>query len=361
MKKMMISPARYIQGAGVLRDTFEEVKKLGDSALIICDDFVWDICGENYCTGLNEKGISAIRRGFGGESTDKEVSILAGVARDNTVEMVIGLGGGKTLDVAKAVADTVTSAVVIVPTTASTDAPTSAISVMYDELGVFQQYKLYHKSPDLVILDTEIICQAPAKLLAAGIADGLSTWIEAKSVIDGNGVNLLGARPTIAAQAIAEKCEEILFAYGEQAMISNQAKVVTEAFEAVVEANTLLSGIGFESCGLAFAHALHNAFTVLEGDIKFKSHGEKVAFGTLVQLVLQNESKERFDKFYKFYQKLSLPTSLEELGLAQVSQKELELVAKQALNPRDTTSQMPFSVTSDEIVAAIIYTDSYGV
>src|SRR5699024_12418424 len=97
---------------------------------------------------------------------------------------------------------------------------------------------------------------------------------------------------TIAAKAIAEKCEQVLFEYGHLAYESVKAKVVTPALEYIVEANTLLSGLGFESGGLSAAHAVHNGFTALDGDIHKLSHGEKVAFGTLVQLALEDRSLE---------------------------------------------------------------------
>ena len=58
---------------------------------------------------------------------------------------------------------------------------------------------------------------------------------------------MLGQQQTLAGVAIAKKCEETLFADGLQAMAACEAKVVTPALENIVEANTLLSGLGFES------------------------------------------------------------------------------------------------------------------
>ena len=209
---------------------------------------------------------------------------MVSLAKEEDCDLVIGLGGGKTIDSAKAIADLLQSSVVIAPTIASTDAPVSALSVIYTDEGAFERYIFYSKNPELVLVDSKVISQAPKRLLASGIADGLATWVEARAVMQANGKTMLGQRQTLAGVAIAQRCEETLFADGLQAMAACEAKVVTPALENIIEANTLLSGIGFESGGLAAAHAIHNGFTALTGDIHHLTHGEKVAYGTLVQL-----------------------------------------------------------------------------
>ena len=140
------------------------------------------------------------------------------------------------------------------PTTASTDAPCSAKAVLYRPSGDFDRYAFCQRNPYIVIVDTSIIARAPARLLAAGMGDALATNVEAKRAR--NAPNFGGGMPALVADAICEKCEEILFKYGRQAYEANKAHVVTPALEAVVEANTLLSGLGFESGGLAAAHAV---------------------------------------------------------------------------------------------------------
>ena len=225
---------------------------------------------------------------------------MVSLAKEEGCDLVIGLGGGKTIDSAKAIADLLQSSVVIAPTIASTDAPVSALSVIYTDEGAFERYIFYSKNPELVLVDSKVISQAPKRLLASGIADGLATWVEARAVMQANGKTMLGKHQTLAGVAIAERCEEILFADGLQAMAACEAKVVTPALENIIEANTLLSGIGFESGGLAAAHAIHNGFTALTGDIHHLTHGEKVAYGTLVQLFLENRPKEVLDKYIRF-------------------------------------------------------------
>ena len=209
------------------------------------------------------------------------------------------------------------------------------------------------------MVDTKVISQAPKRLLASGIADGLATWVEARAVMQANGKTMLGQQQTLAGIAIAKKCEETLFADGLQAMAACEAKVVTPALENIVEANTLLSGLGFESGGLAAAHAIHNGFTALTGDIHHLTHGEKVAYGTLVQLLLENRPKEELDKYIEFYKKIGMPTTLKEMYLDQVGYDDLIKVGKQATMEGETIHQMPFKISPSDVAQAIIAVDAY--
>ena len=248
---------------------------------------------------------------------------------------------------------------VIAPTIASTDAPTSALSVIYTEDGAFEKYIFYSKNPELVLVDTKVIAGAPKRLLASGIADGLATWVEARAVQQRNGTTMLGQRQSLAGVAIAKKCEETLFADGLQAIAACEAKVVTPALENIIEANTLLSGVGFESGGLAAAHAIHNGFTALTGDIHHLTHGEKVAYGTLTQLFLENRPKEELEKYIRFYQKIGMPTTLKEMHLENASYEDLLKVGQQATIEGETIHQMPFEISASDIAGAILAVDQY--
>ena len=196
-------------------------------------------------------------------------------------------------------------------------------------------------------------------MLASGIADGLATWVEARAVMQANGETMLGQRQTLAGAAIAQKCEETLFADGLQALAACEAQVVTPALEHIIEANTLLSGVGFESGGLAAAHAIHNGFTALTGDIHHLTHGEKVAYGTLTQLFLENRPKEELEKYIRFYQKIGMPTTLAELHLENASYDDLLKVGKQATIEGETIHQMPFKISASDIAGAILAVDRY--
>lgn len=359
MEKVFASPSRYIQGRGVLKEGGKYLKAMGSKALILCDNVVWDLVGSEFTQVLACEQMTVHHTMFAGEASTNEIQRVSEFAKERGCDLVVGLGGGKTIDAAKAVSDELTIPVAVVPTIASTDAPTSALSVIYSDEGVFEKYLFYKKNPEMVLVDTEVIAKAPTRLLASGIADALATLVEGRSVIEAHGSTMAGGAPTLAAEAIAAKCEETLFTNGFQAMEACRANVVTPALEAVVEANTLLSGIGFESCGLAAAHAIHNGFTALQGDIHHLTHGEKVAYGTLTQLFLENKPKAMIDKFIAFYQALGLPTTLKELHLTDVTYEELLKVGKLATQEGETIHQMAFAATPEMVTDALFAVDAY--
>ncbi|GAA0059163.1 putative glycerol dehydrogenase [Streptococcus canis] len=357
--KVFASPSRYIQGKNALFTNAEILKQLGDNPILLCDDVVYGIVGKTFETYLKDKGMTPVHVAFNGEASDNEINRVVAIAKDNGSNVIIGLGGGKTIDSAKAIADVLTVPVIIAPTIASTDAPTSALSVIYTDEGAFEKYIFYSKNPDLVLVDTQVICQAPKRLLASGIADGLATWVEARAVMQKNGDTMAGGNQTLAGVAIAQACERTLLADGLKAMASCDRQVVTPALENVIEANTLLSGLGFESAGLAAAHAIHNGFTALTGDIHHLTHGEKVAYGTLTQLFLENRSREEIDRYIDFYQAIGMPTTLKEMHLDTASPDDFLKVGRQATMAGETIHQMPFVISPEDVAAALVAVDAY--
>ena len=344
--RIFASPSRYIQGENALFENAKTILELGDHPILLCDQLVYELVGEKFEKYLLRFGFEVLPVFFNGEASDNEINRVVSLGKEQGCNLIIGLGGGKTIDSAKAIADLLKS-------------PVSALSVIYTDEGAFERYIFYSKNPELVLVDSKVISQAPKRLLASGIADGLATWVEARAVMQANGKTMLGQRQTLAGVAIAQRCEKTLFADGLQAMAACEAKVVTPALENIIEANTLLSGIGFESGGLAAAHAIHNGFTALTGDIHHLTHGEKVAYGTLVQLFLENRPKEELNKYIRFYQQIGMPTTLKEMHLETASYEDLLKVGQQATIEGETIHQMPFEVKASDIAQAIVAVDAY--
>src|SRR5262249_8156210 len=136
---------------------------------------------ELWKSSLDEVNLSHVIHRFGGECSLAEVERVKTAAHACGARTVIGAGGGKVLDNARAAADDLSVPVVNCQTVASSDAPCSALSVIYSEEGVFQEYRFYRKSPDLVLVDTDVIAHAPPRLLSAGMGDALATWFEART------------------------------------------------------------------------------------------------------------------------------------------------------------------------------------
>ncbi|MBU5594515.1 glycerol dehydrogenase [Amphibacillus sp. MSJ-3] len=358
MDKIFVSPSRYIQGKDLINHSAEYLAHFGKRLLVLADEFVQEIAADQLIESLkNDFEITKVT--FGGECSIKEINRVSEIGQNADVETIIGVGAGKTIDAAKAIADKLKIPIVVVPTLASTDAPTSGLSVIYTEEGAFEQYLFYKKNPDLVLMDTKIIAEAPSRMLASGISDAMATLVEARAVQQANGETMSGGKATIAGFAIAEKCEQVLFDYGLQAYAASKEKIVTPALEAIVEANTLLSGLGFEDSGLAAAHAIHNGFTAVEGDIHHLTHGEKVSYGTMTQLVLENRPIDELERYIDFYLKLDLPITLEGIHLDKATDEELYRIGELATAPDETMKNMPFKVTPDDVVQALKAVDVY--
>ena len=173
----------------------------------------------------------------------------------------------------------------------------------------------------------------------------------------------IGARPVVKAMlaglALAKLCYETLMADGVKAKVALEKGALTPAVEHIIEANTLLSGIGFESSGLAAAHAIHNGLTMLP-ECHNMYHGEKVAFGTIVQLVLEDAPTEKLEEVLGFCIELGLPVTMKELGVAEVTREQAMIVAEAACAPEDTMCNMPFEVTPEMVANAILGADALG-
>lgn len=359
MKKVLISPSKYIQGEGELNNLGSYVKSFGSSALLVASNDDKSRVSSYLDESVKRDDFDLVIGGFNEECTKKEIERLRGVFLENKCDVIIGLGGGKALDTAKAISYYEKKPVIIVPTIASTDAPCSSLAVIYTENGEFEEYMFFQRNPDLVLVDTGIIANAPARFLIAGMGDALSTYFEARACAMAFAKNIPGGNSTLAALAIAELCYKTLLEDSVKAKAACAAKVVTPALENIVEANILLSGLGFESSGLAAAHAVHNGLTVLEETHKFY-HGEKVAFGVIVQLILENAPSEELETVIKYCKSVGLPTCLKDLGIVNVSKERIMEVARATVAEGETIYNMPFEVSTENVYAAILAADVFG-
>ncbi len=358
MSKIICSPGAYIQGKGELKKLADYYRQLGsEGAYIIVDKFIYDTYKDQIEGSFISGNVPYEMHVFGGECSDQEIN---GHAQNlGSCDVILGIGGGKTLDTAKATGYHTGHPVMIIPTAASSDAPCSRLSVVYTETHEFDHYLPLPKNPDMVIMDTDVIAKAPVRFLMAGIGDALATCYEAEACLQSNTVTMAGGHITKAAITLARLCKETLLEDGLKAKAAAEQGLSTMALENVVEANTYLSGIGFESSGLAAAHAIHNGMTVIE-ETHHLLHGEKVAFGALTQMVLENRSLAEIQEIIRFCRACGLPTTFADLGMADVSDEKLLEAAVLSCDKDDTMGNMPFEVTPEDVVAAMKTADRFA-
>ena len=355
MHLVMGSPNRYMQEKNILAEAGQHIAPLGNKALLVGDDTTLEVVREKLHNSLKENGITFKEEVFGGEVTKKESHRIADLLENDKFDLIIGIGGGKAIDTAKAAAAFSDRKLITIPTIASNCAAWTPLSVFYDENGTFEEYIIFQYSPTLVLVDTVIIADSPLNYFKAGIADTVVKFYEARASAADKEKNV----PTRAALKIAEECKDVLFEYGVKAAVDLEAKKATKELEKTIDSiialGGMVGGIGDNNCRIAAAHAVHNGLTVLPETHDFL-HGEKVAFGNLVQLQLENYEAE-FYELLSLLNKLDQPVSLKQLGLENVTEKDLAKVAAKSCIPEESIHNLPFAVTEKAVLEAIINAD----
>ncbi len=360
MARAFGGPGKYIQRAGEIDRLSAYLEPLGKSALFLIDGALFDKLSKRIAAGLDGR-IEARFERFNGECCTPEIDRVNAIARDNRSEILVGVGGGKTIDTAKIVAVANRARIVIVPTIASTDAPCSAVAVRYSEHGVYQDSLRLPRNPDAVIVDSALVAAAPARFLVAGIGDALSTFFEARSNIESRTDNYVagGFPAPEAGMAIARHCHEVLMRDALRAKIAVEAGLLTKAVENIIEANTLLSGLGFENCGCSAAHGIHDGLTILD-EVHGFFHGEKVAFGTLCLLMLENRDRDEIAAMIRFCRSVGLPTALADLRITDGVRDKIERVAEAALRPGNIIYATPVELSVPIVRDAILALDAFS-
>ncbi len=348
-------PSIYRQGPGVLAHLPKILDSLNASkALVLAGPRAWE-GAKSFFHGHAD----VTHLPFTGECTQAEMDRVVDAIRAANHQAVVGLGGGKVIDTARGSAWLAGDLPFIsAPTVASTDAPTSATTVIYNSDGTFSGY-LRSRNPAAVLVDTAVIARAPVRYLIAGMGDALSTWFEAESCRRSGASNVCGGSQTLAAGAIARLCYDTIVADGPCALTACKTQVVTPALERVVEANTLLSGLGFESGGLASAHAIHNGLTRIPA-CHHALHGEKVAFGVLVGLVLTGAPASRIQEVLSFCALVGLPVCLADLGCEQPQEHELRVASEASCAPGESIHHESVAVCPERVLAALLAADRLG-
>jgi glycerol dehydrogenase len=350
--RTVISPSRYVQGKGAIHQLGEYLKPIGSNPLIVADDLVWGLVGHDIEASLKNAGLPVQREAFGGMPTAREVDRIVEVIKRTGADVAVAVGGGSAIDTVKAAGFLAGIRWANCPTVASTDAPCSALSVIYTENGEFEEYRFFPRNPDLVLVDSQVVARAPVELLIAGVGDALATWLEARATARSNSNTMAGGLPTLTGTALAQLSWDVLWDNALPAVDAVRDNEVTPAVEKVIEANTLLSGLGFESGGLAAAHAIHNGLTAV-GATHGLAHGQKVNIGSVSQLVLEGAPTSEIRDFVEFTTRVGLPNTLTEVGLRADDADALKTVADAATAEGETIHSMPFTVRSADVVSVL--------
>lgn len=342
-------PSFYVQGPGALDQLGFYLKNLAGcaTAAALVDPLVAPIF-EPVAAGLHARhSIQLDSYPFSGECTRREIDRLVAAMNGNSYGAIVGVGGGKALDTAKAVAHALALPIIIVPTIASSDAPTSRLMAIYDESHRIIEVPLLRRNPDAVIVDTSIIKSAPRRFFVAGIGDAITKKFEVADSVGAGLPNYFRGAPTQLSSLLAEKSYDVIRSDAIAALeVFEQAvpgEAANAAFERVVEATVLYSGLAFEGGGLSIAHGMLRGLTAYPQTQK-ALHGELVAFGLLVQLAANSVADELLLDIRDLLARLGLPVRLADIGLPNASDADIRNIA-------DLTFAAPYVLAREKLVS----------
>lgn len=351
---LAVAPAKVIRGSQIVNQAVDAISRNGNRPLIVIGDRTVNIA-QNYLELLKSRGLDLIQKSYAPDCSESSLEVLRNTGLAHEADLIIGIGGGKALDTAKLLAHQLKIPVVTIPTSAATCAAWTALSNVYSDQGAFLYDVALDNCPDLLILDYDLIQTAPQSTLVAGIGDAIAKWYEA-SVSSGNSEQTL----IIAAVQQARVLRDILLQKSVAALQSPGSEAWREVVDATVLLAGVIGGIGGAQCRTVAAHAVHNGLTHVCG--RGSIHGEKVAYGILVQLRLEEMlqgnqlAAAARQQLLKFYAEIGLPQKLDDLGLGNITLKQLHLSAEFALQPNSDIHRLPFKVALEQLMAAMVST-----
>lgn len=353
---LTIAPAQVMRGAGILRNSGKFIAQLGQRPLLVGGDRTLDVVQPFLAPALEQVALTVRQASYAPDCSETSLALLNQAVTDHGADVIIGVGGGKALDTAKLLAHQCKLPIVTIPTSAATCAAWTALSNIYSEQGAFLYDVGLTKCPDLLILDYDLVLTAPRRTLVAGIGDALAKWYEA-SVSSGHSEQSL----IIAAVQQARVLRDLLLQKSVVALQEPGSAVWREVVDASVLLAGVIGGLGGAQCRTVAAHAVHNGLTHLLQSHGIL-HGEKVAYGILVQLRLEEMiqgnrlAATARQQLLSFYSDIGLPKSLADMGMLDVMLSDLQRSAEVACRPNSDIHHLPFEVTPAQLMAAMVST-----
>lgn len=351
------TPETYINKPDITKDAGKYIKEYGRKAYIISSKTPLQVVEDDFFESLERYGIEYAVEEFKGYPTMKTIDRYAAKAFEYGAALILGLGGGKVNDTAKAVGSKTKLPVIAVPTIAATCAAWAACSILYKSDGDFDTIYQNEYTPRLILADTRLLATAPARYMNAGIVDTLAKWIETipNQAIAPDNITL---NLSISGAKLAY---DILQKEGQKVVEDGQKNIITDAAIAVIDAIIYLAGFvgsfAQERFYGGFAHPFYYATTRLP-HTRHKLHGEKVALGLLIQLTLENKPEAYIKEMIREFERYQLALTLEDIGIKEHREEDLHTISTNILKDFPGYTQLGYGTAASEIEAAILKTDN---
>lgn len=353
---LSVAPAQVLRGFQAWEESSEAIARLGKRPLVVGGDRTLATLTPKLQFVLEQQQLSYSLASYSPDCSEASLTLLREAVASHQADLIIGIGGGKALDTSKLLAYQCRLPIVTVPTSAATCAAWTALSNVYSDAGAFLYDVSLDRCPDLLVLDYSLIQTAPQRTLVAGIGDAIAKWYEASVSSGSSPLTLI-----IAAVQQARVLRDILFQKSAEALKEPGSETWREVVDATVLLAGVIGGLGGAQCRTVAAHAVHNGLTHLRA-AHGALHGEKVAYGILVQLRLEEMlqgnqlAASARQQLLKFYGEIGLPKSLDDLNLGNITLRDLRQAAEIACSPNSDIHRLPFKVVPEQLMAAMVST-----
>lgn len=345
-------PARYCNRRDVWGDGGQLLKSFGSRAVISGGTRARASVQDKLFPALERAGIRYAVNEFAGESSMNNVQKALELCREFRPDFIVGVGGGKSIDTAKYAAELYEVPLVTVPTIAATCAAASNQIIVYSDEGEYLENIYPKTNPPLVLVDPEVIVNSPYEYFISGVYDSLAKWYEGSASLKGSdNADMFDYM----ALAVAGMLKEQMYKKARPAAEAMKERRVTQDFIDVVNLNiytaSTVQALGIKAVRNGIAHSVQNGLTLLEGSHDV-THGEKVAYGIGVQLMVLESRREEVEELFGFFRSLELTPTFKGLNLEFTEENILKTAHKAVTDVLMRTK--PFDVISEEMMCRAI-------